>query len=740
MAPAPGTTLVRASLLLALTVGLTAVGAAPALAGEKGHERAHEVADENGIENGHDKHEVVAGGDHTDPAPAGVDVTSFVPTAQVLSAVGLDPAHPVFGTAAGRPAGTPASSALAQHVDTWCGGTGDDGARVQALYVVEQGGPDRYDAVRPALAQVLADIDDTFALSARETGGGRRVRWVTTAPTADGCSPVVPRVVVPAGALASFTASRQALTGLGWNLGTRKYLVFAEATTMCGIADIAGDASPAATNLSNGGTAMFARVDSACWQGQPATHELTHTLGAVQNGAPHSTGYGHCNDGLEVMCYADGGPAQAQLSVCAADHADLLDCGGDDYFSTAETPAGSWLGSHWNTAASSFLAVVPVLPVAPTVTVTAPASAVTGELVTLSATSPDALTYAWSSAFDACSPVDGTSTDTARFRCPAGSAGARDFVLQADRADGQSVSRRVTVTVTEAAAPTAGAQVTTANPVGGEPVTLTATAAGVAPLTYDWTTSPSNTGAQRSVDGLGYGGCTYTGTTSAVLTVLCPADGVARSLSVTLLVHQADGRSTAAAVSFAVAAASPPAPPPVARITGPASVEAGRPAVYRLSSDRAGAALALVTNRRDCTVTARTADAVTVVCAFAARGTLTVTATARDTGTGAQSSATLVTRLLVPSTTLTATVRVGRPDLVIGTLARYGGRVAGQTVVLQARRAGTTTWTNVTTLRTSSAGQVVAKVQPRRATSYRWVFAGTTAWRPSTSGIVSVRY
>ena len=42
-------------------------------------------------------------------------------------------------------------------------------------------------------------------------------------------------------------------------------------------------------------------------------HEVLHTMGAVVSAAPNTSGTnggvgaGHCTDGLDVMCYDDGG-------------------------------------------------------------------------------------------------------------------------------------------------------------------------------------------------------------------------------------------------------------------------------------------------------------------------------------------------------------------------------------------------------------------------------------------------
>ena len=77
-------------------------------------------------------------------------------------------------------------------------------------------------------------------------------------------------------------------------------------------------------------------------------HENGHNLGAVQNTAPNTSGAGHCNDGRDVMCYADGGPASRyDGTVCSVQR---FDCNGDDYFHPAPA-AGSYPAEHWNLGA-----------------------------------------------------------------------------------------------------------------------------------------------------------------------------------------------------------------------------------------------------------------------------------------------------------------------------------------------------------------------------------------------------
>ncbi|MCW2925132.1 MAG: hypothetical protein JWM98_2536, partial [Thermoleophilia bacterium] len=81
-------------------------------------------------------------------------------------------------------------------------------------------------------------------------------------------------------------------------------------------------------------------------------HELTHTMGAVQDEPPTSSDAGHCVDGLDIMCYDDGGPSGSySATVCPdptppeeAPEDERFDCNGDTYFHPAP-PAGNPLAS-----------------------------------------------------------------------------------------------------------------------------------------------------------------------------------------------------------------------------------------------------------------------------------------------------------------------------------------------------------------------------------------------------------
>ena len=289
---------------------------------------------------------------HSDKAPPGVDVNKPVSTA-VLEARKGGLANAVK---AAQEQGIPVPASLATVTDrVKCDGDGVSGYRVQAMYVVTADKANRYPAVADQIKQWSAGVDSVFSLSAAKTGGVRNVRWVT-APNGDGtCSPTVLNVTVPAGSFASFNATINAMYAQGFNSAARKYMLWADGTGQCGIAQTYMTSNKAQTNSNNGYAPQFARTDTACW-GSPYSveaHELSHTLGSVQSDAPHTTKAGHCWDEADRMCYSDGG-THAMVSVCPGDQEPLFDCNNDDYYSTFPG-AGTYLDTHWNTADSRFL-------------------------------------------------------------------------------------------------------------------------------------------------------------------------------------------------------------------------------------------------------------------------------------------------------------------------------------------------------------------------------------------------
>lgn len=75
-------------------------------------------------------------------------------------------------------------------------------------------------------------------------------------------------------------------------------------------------------------------------------HEVMHTMGAVQNGAPASSGAGHCWVTMDVMCYDDGGPKMQPLRLDCPNY-QRLDCGKGKYYHPSP-PSSNWLYSRWN--------------------------------------------------------------------------------------------------------------------------------------------------------------------------------------------------------------------------------------------------------------------------------------------------------------------------------------------------------------------------------------------------------
>jgi len=464
---------------------------------------------------------------HEDPLPAGVSLDDSTDTRALLERAGVEQAAlaasglPVSAGAT-APIGTPGIATLSAHVAPSCSGTGTDGKRVQVLYVHEASAPSRFVDVLPVLRNEVANVDDVFAVSSEQTGGGRRVRWVHDAD----CLPVVQDVTVPDGALGpDFWGTVNALQALGFDDPNRKYLTFADANQFCGIGTLYND-TRLTDNYNDGYAASYARVDANCWSTahSVAAHELTHNLGGVQQAAPHATTNGHCWDDADIMCYDDGSGIAVQ-QVCAAAQEDLLDCNHDDYFSTDPAP-GTFLADNWNTASSSFLDTVPVLASPPDVTVDAGVqSAQTGDSVRFTATSPKSVTWDWSTS-SACTLTAGPD-GTADLLCPSTVTGAVTVTATAtDTVSGAVGSGSTSVAISQALAPT----VRVAAPdsaSNGTAFEVSASDSGKTPYSYRWSA----------------GDCTVDDATAAATTVTCPDGTASQQLPVALTVTQADGQT-----------------------------------------------------------------------------------------------------------------------------------------------------------------------------------------------------
>lgn len=294
--------------------------------------------------------------EHTDEPPAGVDVTDPVSTADLRSRDGGG--AEAYAAAQDLGVAAPVQAAAASPAVS-CEGDGTSGYRTQAMYVVEAGRTNRFASLQSSLQLWAAGVDDVFNRSAALTGGVRHVRYVTDTDGST-CVARVLNVTVPAGSMTSFNATISAVQALGYDNPARKYLMWTDATVLCGIASMYPNDGDGQGNPNNGSYAQYARIDSGCWgfgdggaQHSVEAHELLHTMGGVMSTAPHGTRAGHCWDEADTMCYADGG-GFAMQQICPSQREYLLDCNNDDYYSTYPDP-GSWLDSHWNAADSRFL-------------------------------------------------------------------------------------------------------------------------------------------------------------------------------------------------------------------------------------------------------------------------------------------------------------------------------------------------------------------------------------------------
>jgi hypothetical protein len=224
---------------------------------------------------------------------------------------------------------------------------------IQVLYARAAGGQ----PLEPRRADIVEHVrhaQHVFNDSAKMHGGteARLPRFIADA----GCTaPAIIDVQLTSGAMTDFSTMINELRSMNFNDRKRIYLIYADASTYCGIATFYNDADPAPQdNLSANRVASgYARMDDSCWR-YATVHEIGHTLGAVLPSAPNGTQYAHCNDGYDTMCYADGSSnSNYTRTACSSSYSTILDCRKDDYFNPG-TPTG-FLASNWNIFNSPFL-------------------------------------------------------------------------------------------------------------------------------------------------------------------------------------------------------------------------------------------------------------------------------------------------------------------------------------------------------------------------------------------------
>lgn len=233
-----------------------------------------------------------------------------------------------------------------------CDGDGTTGFRTQLLYVRASDKADRFATYKASFLQWAWDADQIYRTSAQDTGGLRRIRFVHDST----CAPTVVNVTLSASGDDNLGNTITQLEQAGYNRTDRKYMIFMDATVLCGVGTMVADDRPGAENWNNQGP-DYARIDSGCWSGDIAAHEHMHTMGGVQNSAPHASGGLHCTDEYDVMCYSDSPNYPAMQIACPTTSRNWsrFDCNYDDYFHSSP-PAGSYLATKWNTANNRFLA------------------------------------------------------------------------------------------------------------------------------------------------------------------------------------------------------------------------------------------------------------------------------------------------------------------------------------------------------------------------------------------------
>lgn len=218
---------------------------------------------------------------------------------------------------------------------------------VRPIYARAHDLPDGYNASLATIRGIVSDANRILDQAAIATGGHATLR----VPCVDGVVTVVNAVLDTGAAQASFGSILADLADLGYNDPSEKYVVYYDDASMqsecgcSGIGSIYRDSRADAGNANNGNAGAMYAVDYAAGVGT-WLHELGHNLGAVQLDAPHTSGGWHCVDGLDVMCYDDGG-WNADNYTSGACSTSVFDCGHDDYFSRSP-PVGSYLASHWN--------------------------------------------------------------------------------------------------------------------------------------------------------------------------------------------------------------------------------------------------------------------------------------------------------------------------------------------------------------------------------------------------------
>lgn len=220
-----------------------------------------------------------------------------------------------------------------------------DGERSELIYAVAHDDVDAYADVAPLVRSKFVQVDNFLNSEAAQFGTDMRYK-VRCDP--DG-QPTVHKAVLPTTSVNNFSyySIVTDLERLGfvdtdvnyWVYFDERSYVYGGQANLCHVYDD--------LNYCLDREYAFYAVTYGYLDLRIFMHENGHNMGAVQSSAPNSSGGGHCNDGYDIMCYADGGWESNYRIVCG--DRTHYDCNYDDYFHP-QPPSGSYLSSHWNIA------------------------------------------------------------------------------------------------------------------------------------------------------------------------------------------------------------------------------------------------------------------------------------------------------------------------------------------------------------------------------------------------------
>lgn len=213
------------------------------------------------------------------------------------------------------------------------------------IYVVANDRRNRYSAMASTVRNYFQWAQDKLNAEYQEFGASASYKMAC-----DGDGRLrVDNVQLPTSAgSTTFSSIISELRIRGYNSSLTQYWVWYDGGvgSYCGQATFSYDDRADVNNANNSGNAFA--ITYGC-DGVTMMHENGHSMGAVQQSAPNSSGAAHCNDGQDVMCYADGGPSSHYKANVCADH-QHFDCDHDDYMHP-DPPPGSYLATHWNIGA-----------------------------------------------------------------------------------------------------------------------------------------------------------------------------------------------------------------------------------------------------------------------------------------------------------------------------------------------------------------------------------------------------